>query len=272
MSEFQSKYSAKQTDANGYANYSAAENRVWQELYERQINIVQNRACSEYLGGLQLLNLNAQSIPQVPDINAALKAITGWQVSPVQALIAHEEFFNLLANRQFPAATFIRHHEELDYVQEPDIFHEIFGHCPMLTEPHFAEFIAAYGELVLKFPEKDLPLLQRLFWFTVEFGLINSPEGLRTYGGGILSSKEETIYCIESDKPQRLAFNPLDALRTPYRIDILQPVYFVIDSFEQLYDFIKSDIAAALEQARALGEYAPRFPVEDSPAIHIHHC
>lgn len=272
MSEFTSKYCAKKPNAAGYIEYSEVENQTWQSLYHRQILAVEGRACDEFIRGLKILGLNADAIPQLPDISAALTQATGWAVEPVAALIPHDQFFTLLANRKFPAATFIRTPEELDYVQEPDIFHEVFGHCPLLTEPLFAEYVEAYGKLVLAFDEQDLPLLQRLFWFTVEFGLIQTDKGPRIYGGGILSSYQETLYCIESTVPQRHEFDPVAALRTPYRIDILQPVYFTIHSFEQLYDCIKSDIHQLLKTARALKEFAPTFPVIDGAVMHIHCC
>lgn len=213
------------------------------------------------------------SIPQLPDVNARLKELTGWQVKAVDALISHEEFFNLLVNRIFPAATFIRSMEEFDYVTEPDIFHELYGHCPMLTEPKFADFVQAYAQKVLELPKEEWPLLQRLFWFTVEFGLIKTPEGVRAYGGGILSSHQETVYAVESDIPQRKPFEVLDILRTPYRIDMLQPIYFVLESYQQLFDFLNSETDSVLQKAHELGEHEPTFPVEkDNPNIHIFYC
>ena len=182
--KFISRYVSHQPDAQGFIDYSAEENRVWQILYERQSKLLPGRACNEFLLGLQRLQLTADKIPQLPDVSEKLLATTGWQVKPVAALISAHEFFELLSNRCFPAATFIRCFEELDYVQEPDIFHELFGHCPMLTNPIYAQFIHDYACKVLTFPEQEWPLLQRLFWFTVEFGLTLTPEGVRAYGGG----------------------------------------------------------------------------------------
>jgi len=182
-------------------------------------------------------------------------------------------FFELLAEKRFPAATFIRVQAELDYVKEPDIFHEIFGHCPMLTDPVYADFIQQYAQTVLTHPEEDWPLLQRLFWFTVEFGLIDTPQGLRAYGGGILSSIAETTYCVESHRPLRILFDPLVVLRTPYRIDQLQTTYFVISEYQELYAIAKENLKELLAEARALGEFPPLFDVEDhNPSIHIHAC
>ncbi len=271
--EFVSRYVSHQPDSQGMIKYSADEHRVWKILFERQQKLVIGRACDEFLKGLDNLGLTAEAIPQLPDVSRRLKAKTGWEVAPVSALISARAFFELLADRYFPAATFIRCEEELNYVQEPDIFHELFGHCPMLTEQIYADFIQDYAKKVLNRPEADWPLLQRLFWFTVEFGLIKTEKGLRAYGGGILSSISETVYSVESDLAMRVLFDPVAAFRMPYRIDMLQPVYFVIDGYHQLYDFVSSDVGELLERVRSLGEYPPLFPVgENNPSIHIHAC
>ncbi len=271
--EFSSRSVSKSPNAQGIIEYTPEENDVWRQLFERQHQLLPGRACDEYLQGLQILNLKSDAIPQLGDATNKLKQTTGWSVAQVPALIPARDFFQLLANRTFPAATFIRAQDELDYVTEPDIFHELFGHCPLLTEPVYADFVHEYAQVVLSRPEEDWPLLQRFFWFTVEFGLIKTPLGIRAYGGGILSSINETVYSVESDKPQRKPFDPLTVLRTPYRIDMLQTVYFVIDSYQQLYDFLKLDLDALLQKARQLGEFAPTFPVDaDNPCIHIHAC
>ena len=271
--KFVSRYVAKQPDAKGFIQYSSDENGVWQRLYSRQMDIIQGRASQEFIDGLQILGLTAEYIPQLPDVTKRLKELTGWSVAPVEALISARAFFELVANRQFPAATFIRFLDELDYVQEPDIFHELFGHCPMLTNSVYADFLQEYAEKVLTFPESDWALLQRLFWFTVEFGLIQTSEGLRAYGGGILSSIRETGYSVESDEPLRALFNPVAAFRTPYRIDQLQSVYFVIDDYRVLYDFVKQDLGALMQSARTLHEYPPLFQADpNNPNIHILAC
>lgn len=271
--EFVSRYVSHQPNEQGLIRYSAEENRVWKILFERQKNLVMGRACDEFLEGLQNLGLTADAIPQLPEVSRRLQAKTGWQVAPVAALISARSFFELLADRRFPAATFIRCEEELDYVREPDIFHELFGHCPMLTDQVYADFIQDYAKKVLSFPEKDWALLQRLFWFTVEFGLIKTTKGLRAYGGGILSSISETVYSVESDLAMRVLFDPVAVFRMPYRIDMLQSVYFVIDDYHQLYNFVTLNIGPLLQRARSLGEYPPFFPVdENNPSIHIHAC
>ncbi len=260
---FTSKYKAKKPDANGIINFTAEENNVWQELITRQIPIVENRACDEYLTGLELLDLPKDHVPQCHEINGPLEKATGWTVYPVEALIPDDYFFELLANRKFPAATFIRRPDEIDYLQEPDIFHEYFGHCPILTDPTYAKFIQHYGEVALKASPDIRKLLGRLYWFTVEFGLIKTNRGTLCYGGGILSSKEETVYAVESNIPERRPFNDgTDAIRTPYRIDILQPIYYVINNFQDLYNMLEDDIVQHIKDAIALGEFSPTFEKE----------
>lgn len=273
MSEFESHYVAKKPDSEGRLHFTEREHQVWQTLYERQMELVQGRACQAYLDGIEQLALSADKIPQLIDVTQRLQAATGWSVEPVEALISASDFFHLLARRCFPAATFIRTPEDIDYVKEPDIFHEIFGHCPMLTNPIFADFCQGYAKMVLTMSEQHWPLLQRLFWFTVEFGLMIENDELKIYGGGILSSFDETVYAVESDIPQRRLFNPLDAFRTPYRIDQLQTVYFVIRRYEQLFDFVQSDVMAVLNRAYELGEFPPTFEVDlDNPSVHIACC
>lgn len=271
--EFASRYIAKKPDAQGWVNYSEEENRIWKLLYTRQMDSLPGRASDEFMHGLSVLELSTDRIPQLPEVSQRLKKLTGWQVSPVDALISAHEFFKLLADRHFPAATFIRCRDELDYIQEPDIFHELFGHCPMLTDPVFADFVHQYACKVLSSPAADWPLLQRLFWFTVEFGLIKTKAGLRGYGGGILSSIRETPYSVESNEAMRVFFDPVVVFRTPYRIDRLQSIYFVIEDYQELYDFVEQDIAMYIQCARTLGEYSPSFSVlPGDPNIHIFAC
>ncbi len=254
-----STYIAKPVDADGNAPYTPLENAVWHELIKRQRPIVENRACAEYLRGLELLQLPTDRIPQCPEVSFKLKKETGWVLEPVPALIPFEQFFSLLANRRFPAATFIRRREEMDYLKEPDIFHEVFGHCPMLTNDACAEFTQRYGELAMHASSEDQVMLARLYWFTIEFGLIKTPEGIRAYGGGILSSLGETKYCVESDIPSRKPFDVIDILRTPYRIDIMQPVYFVIDDFDVLFELTKMDLIGLIQKARRMGMHEPAY-------------
>jgi phenylalanine-4-hydroxylase len=255
----QSSYVAKPVDKDGNASYTDDEHQIWHDLITRQIPIVQDRACNEYINGINLLNLPKDRIPQCPEVSKVLREATGWTLAPVPALISFDHFFYLLANRQFPAATFIRRREELDYLQEPDVFHEIFGHCPMLTHPACADFTHAYGKFGEKAAHADQVMLAKLYWFTIEFGLIKTKSGLRAYGGGILSSKNETLYCLESPVPQRKPFDVMDVLRTPYRIDIIQPIYFVIDSLDVLFNLIEMDLLGLIHEARQLGMHQPIY-------------
>ena len=256
-------YVSHQPDENGIIHYSDDENAMWQALLARQAIITPNRACSDYLEGLEKLSLPKDHIPQLQDIDAVLQAHTGWKTARVPALISFGKFFNLLASKQFPVATFIRRPEDMDYIEEPDIFHEIVGHCPLLTHPAFATFNEAYGKLGVNASKQERLYLARLYWFTIEFGLIgqqsdktNSP---RIYGGGILSSPSETVYAL-SDKPEHRAFDLLDVLRTPYRIDQIQPIYYVIDQIETLFDIVNSDIMSHVKQAMALGLFESSQP------------
>lgn len=268
---FHSKYHAKKPNAQGLIAYTKAENEIWSILFERQLQIVQHRACDTFLKGIDLLGMSAKKIPQCPEMNLAFSTTTGWQVKPVEAIIPAEEFFTLLSQRIFPAATFIRRREELDYLQEPDIFHEFFGHCPMLTDPIYADFMQKYGKIALNASTQDREYLARLYWFTVEFGLIQSTKDLRVYGGGILSSKSETIYCLESSVPKREPLgNGLAALRTPYRIDIMQPIYYVIHAYQDIYDILENDIIGLVHHAQDLGDFKPLYDPKPTDQTNIY--
>lgn len=253
-------YVAKQPDASGRIAYSDEENATWHDLITRQVPMLPGRACPQWIACLDEMNFPTDRIPQLEDVSAVLRSHTGWEVAPVPALIGFTEFFELLANRCFPVATFIRSRKDFDYIQEPDIFHEVFGHTPPLTDHRFAAFVEAYGKAGLAANPKDHAMLARLFWFTVEFGLVRTGEGVRAYGSGIMSSPGELVYAVESDKPERKPFDPVEVLRTPYRIDILQPIYFVIDSFDQLFDVAQADLLGFITEARRLGMHEPKFP------------
>ena len=259
-----STYTSRKPDRRGFVCYSADENRVWHDLITRQLPMLPGRACAEFIDALGRMDFPQDRIPQLTEVSAVLRDWTGWTVTPVPALIDFTAFFELLANRQFPAATFIRRREDLDYLQEPDIFHEVFGHTPLLTDPRFAAFTEAYGKAGLAADKRDHAMLARLFWFTVEFGLIDTADGLRAFGAGISSSPGELTYALESDRPKRVPFDPLEVLRTPYRIDIFQPVYFVLDSFDTLYDLASMELLPLIRQARRLGMHAPSYPVKVS--------
>lgn len=260
------QYQSRESDENGIIHWSDEENQIWSELYARQIPLVKSRACPQFLEGLDRVGLNEDKIPQLPDINRELQAATGWQTAEVPALIPFSEFFRLLANKQFPVATFIRSREEFDYLQEPDIFHEVFGHCPLLSNPAFAHFTHTYGKLGLEASKEDRIYLARLYWFTVEFGLVKCGDDLKIYGGGILSSPGETVYSLDSDTPQRKPLDPMDALRTPYRIDIMQPLYYILNQFDDLFSLAEMDIMAMVQEAKKLGLFEPLFPPKEKKA------
>ena len=264
------KYVARQPDSNGIVPYTEEENAIWAELYARQEKAIQGKACDEFTHGLELLKMPKDRVPQLEEVSRVLRKETGWEVAYVPALIPFGKFFELLANKQFPAATFVRTREELDYLQEPDIFHELFGHTPLLTNPHFAEFTHNYGKLGYAASKEDRVFLARMYWFTVEFGLLQPPGGdLKIYGGGILSSIGETDYAMHSPKAIRKPFDIVEALRTPYRIDIMQPLYYVIENMAQLSEINGMDVMAKVAEARALGLHPPLFqPKEQQQEMH----
>lgn len=256
-----SKYQAIRAGQNGLIPYSDEANDTWQALISRQRKCVAQYACEEYQHALAQLDLSNEKIPQCKTISETLYDATAWKVAPVDALISFEEFYHMLANKVFPAASFIRSRKELDYLQEPDIFHEIFGHTPLLMDQRFAEFSCAIGKIGLTAERADYSWLARLYWFTIEFGLIQSAAGPRPYGAGIVSSFTELSYSVESNAPKRLPFKLMDVLRTPYRIDALQTSYFVIDDFEVLFELIEQDLLGAIREAKRLGMYEANFPV-----------
>ena len=252
-------YVSRQPDSHGHIHYSDDENAMWQALLERQAQQIPNRACSAYLEGLEKLKLSPTYIPQLQDIDDVLQATTGWQTAAVPALISFGKFFKLLADKRFPVATFIRRFDDMDYIEEPDIFHEIVGHCPLLTHPAFATFNETYGKLGLNATKQERLYLARLYWFTIEFGLMGATkENRKIYGGGILSSPSETVYAL-SDEPDCRVFDLIDVLRTPYRIDQIQPIYYAIDDLDTLFDIVNSDIMGAVKQAMGLGLFAPTY-------------
>jgi len=265
-------YVARQADAQGYIHYTDTEHQTWAFLMKRQLALLPDRACQAYLKGLDILNFPSHRIPQLAEVNAKLLPATGWRVTAVPALIPFGQFFELLANREFPAATFIRRPEEMDYLQEPDIFHELFGHCPLLTDPVFADFAQKYGELGLQATPKQRIYLARIFWYTVEFGLIQEQEGLRIYGAGILSSPGETCYALTDPSVVYHPFSLAQALRTPYRIDIYQPQYFVIDSFSQIFSAMQPTILEAIAKAQQLGDFPALFPKKPPKDMTAHEC
>jgi phenylalanine-4-hydroxylase len=217
-------------------HYGAAEHDVWRTLYMRQCALVQRYAAPEFLDGLDQLQVKPETIPRFSDIDAILQRRTGWRLVAVPGLIPDVQFFAHLAQRRFPVSVWIRERHELDYLAEPDLFHDFFGHVPMLLNPVFARFVQAYGEAGPKASALGaVHMLARLYWYTVEFGLIRSSGGLKIYGAGILSSTGEVLYSLESPVPHRIAFDLERVLCTNYLIDAYQQVYFVLDNLEQLF-------------------------------------
>ncbi len=215
--------------------YTADEHKVWDELYARQMQILPRRACDQFMAGLTRLDLGRGGVPDFGAMSDELESITGWRVVPVPMLIPDHVFFYHLANRRFPAGNFIRPRDQIDYIQEPDVFHDVFGHVPMLTDPTFANYMQEYGRAGWKALQFNrLKALGALYWYTVEFGLIATAEGLRIYGAGIVSSGVESIFALESKSPNRIHLNVDRVMRTDYVISDLQQSYFVIDSFDQL--------------------------------------
>ena len=232
-----------------WSAYTPSEHERWSILFVRQTALLPARACDAFQRGLTALDIGTVGIPDLDVVNETLSALTGWRVVPVSGLVPDAVFFDMLAHRRFPAGRFIRTDDQLDYLQEPDIFHDIFGHVPMLTDPVFADYMQAYGIGGLRAARAEhLHHLARLYWYTVEFGLIATSAGLRIYGAGIVSSKTETLYALHDPAPQRLAFDLERVMRTPYRIDSLQDAYFVVPSLDALLDATLQDFGALYDR------------------------
>lgn len=217
------------------AQYTAADHQTWAKLCARQFSLLKGRMCEPFFDGLAALTIGEGGIPDFSQMSATLQAATGWQVVAVPGLVPDEVFFALLAERLFPAGWWIRSPEQFDYIEEPDVFHDVFGHVPLLMLPEYADFIHAYGMAGLKATDANaLKQLARLYWYTVEFGLLSTSDGLRIFGAGIASSPGETIFALESRSPHRVALDAARVMRTDYRIDDFQETYFVLGGFEQL--------------------------------------
>ena len=230
-------------------NFTAEEHETWKMLYKRQLDVLPRRAIELFMDSLNTLGITQDRIPDFRDINDILMKRTGWQVVPVKGLIPEEPFFELLANRRFPAGNFIRARSSMDYIQEPDVFHDVFGHVPILAEPVFADYMVEYGKGGLKAAKRGTTdKLARLYWYTVEFGLTREFGPLQIYGAGILSSPTETVFSLESPSPNRLAFDLRRILQTHYQIDDFQDSYFVIESFKKLFDETLADFSPLYDE------------------------
>ena len=237
--------------------YTEQDHQTWRTLYARQAQLLNGRACDEYLRGLQQLRMSHERVPDFNALNEILRAHTGWQIVAVNGLVPDEVFFDHLANRRFPCTWWMRRPEQMDYLQEPDCFHDVFGHVPLLINPVFADYMQAYGEGGLKAERLQvLPMLARLYWYTVEFGLIQTADGLRIYGAGIVSSKAESLYSLDSDVPHRVGFDFRRILRTEYKIDDVQKTYFVIRDFAQLFDQTRADFTLIYDELKALPSFS----------------
>ena len=237
--------------------YSQADHELWRRLYRRQESLVTKYACDEFNQALEVLDFS-QAIPRFDAINRKLASATGWQLVAVPGLVPDLTFFEHLATRRFPVTVWLREPEEFDYIVEPDIFHDFFGHVPMLFNPVFADYMQAYGRGGIKAHELGaIEMLARLYWYTVEFGLIDTPKGLRTYGAGILSSGGEIGYCLDSPDPNRIGFDLLRIMQTRYKIDTFQETYFVIHGFDQLFEATAPDFTPYYESLRGREPHAP---------------
>ena len=234
--------------------YTAADHDLYRRLYERQSAQLPGFACEEFIGAVAHLGSPSQ-IPRFDALTDKVYRATKWQVVAVPGLIPEEAFFSLLSQRKFPVTGWIRRPEEFDYVVEPDVFHDLFGHVPLLFNPMFADYMQAYGTGGLKASRlESCEYLARLYWYTVEFGLIDTPAGLRAYGAGILSSAGELRHSVTSPQPQRLGFDLERIMRTRYKIDSFQASYFVIDSFRQLFDATAPDFTPVYARVAQMGE------------------
>jgi phenylalanine-4-hydroxylase len=245
------------TIAQDWRRYTPAEHDLWRRLYARQARLMRRYAAPEFFAGVYALDAG-NGIPRLDKASKRLTAVTGWRLVAVPGLIPETDFFAHLAQRQFPVTEWIRRPDEIDYLVEPDIFHDFFGHVPLLFNPVFADYMQVYGEKGAEAARFGCsPILTRLYWYMVEFGLIRTPAGVKAYGAGMLSSAAETRFSIEDASPNRIGFDLERVMRTTYRIDDFQETYFVLDGFEQLFRATERDFPAIYEKVKALPELAP---------------
>ncbi|MES2482176.1 MAG: phenylalanine 4-monooxygenase [Pseudomonadota bacterium] len=241
-----------------WAAYTAQEYAVWKTLFERQCKLLPGRACDAFIQGMKDLPIDSHQIPDFEALSETLGKRTGWQVVAVPGLVPDNVFFDHLANRRFPAGQFLRRPDQLDYIEEPDVFHDVFGHVPMLMNPLLADYIQAYGQGGLRAERLGvLENLARVYWFTVEFGLLRQADGLRIYGAGIASSAAETVFAVEDDSPNRVGFELERVMRTRYRIDDFQETYFVLDKLDDLLRLAQIDFAPAYGRVKGAPEFEP---------------
>lgn len=252
-----------------WAEYRPEEHATWRSLFERQSRLLPGRACSAFLRGLEHLPFGAEAIPDFEALSDRLERMTGWRVVPVPGLVPDAIFFEHLANRRFPAAHWIRRPDEMDYLEEPDLFHDVFGHVPMLTDPLFADYMQAYGQGGLRaLGRKLLHRLARLYWYTVEFGLVRGAGACEIYGAGIVSSHGETRFALEDDSPNRVAFDLERVMRTRYRIDDFQETYFVVGDFEELLGLAELDFGPVYERLAEAEDLEPGRLLPEDRVLH----
>lgn len=253
--------------------YSDENHQTWQYLYNTQILNLQDLAHIKMLECLEEISLPKNHIPQLDEVSKKLYKKTGWQVSKVGDLIDGELFFQLLSDRMFPSTIYIRSNDEASLSRDPDIFHELFGHCPVLLDDAYASLFQRFGHLGLQLDQVQRAFLQRLFWFTFETGLIQTKHGLKIYGGSLLSSIKESSYAIKDVSPLKRNFNMVDIFRTSYRADLLQPIYYIISDFSQLHAMLNDieSIKKNIEFAYELGEFSPLFPIEEQYSKYINY-
>ena len=252
-----------------WASYSETDHATWATLFERQQQVLQGRASDEFLRNQRAMGMTPDRIPKFDDLNRILRPATGWELIGVEGLLPELTFFDHLANRRFPVTWWIRKPEQMDYLSEPDLFHDLFGHVPLLMNPVFADYMEAYGRGGVKahgIGPEALVNLTRLYWYTVEFGLIRQADGLRIYGSGIVSSKGESIHCLESAAPNRVGFDLERIMRTRYRIDTYQKTYFVIDSYEQLMEATHPDFTPIYARLASQDSF-PAGDVQDTDTV-----
>jgi len=248
--------------------YTAQDHATWRTLFARQTKLLKGRVVPDYYVGLEALGITGTGIPDFAEMNQVLKRATGWTVVAVPGLVPDEIFFTHLAARRFPAGYWIRSPEQLDYIEEPDVFHDVFGHVPLLMQPRYADYMAAYGRAGLAYAgHAALENLARLYWYTVEFGLMHTPAGLRIFGAGILSSAGESVYALESSQPLRVSFDCERVLRTRYEIDHYQGIYFVLSGYNDLPALEPADLDAHVASARRLTDILPGHRIASDRVI-----
>lgn len=253
----------------GWSRYTPDEHAVWATLFRRQTALLPHCACDEFVQGMHDLPITADQIPDFRALSEVLKARTGWEVVAVPGLVPDDVFFQHLANRRFPAGNFIRSAQQLDYLQEPDVFHDVFGHVPMLMNPVMADYIQAYGEAGLRAQHLGkLAELARVYWYTVEFGLVQQAEGLRIYGAGIASSHAESLFSVQDASPNRIAFDLERVMRTRYRIDDFQEVYFVLDNLDQLLELARIDFGPVYQRLNQGPTHDPGTVLASDRVLH----